>query len=61
MDRAELEQRLTCVEYGAVSDGRAEGWRAVLAGGIVEGVDIGQVEVGTYCPTCAEGVRRLKG
>lgn len=53
MERAELEQQLTCVECGAHSDERAEG-RAFLAGGVVEGVDAGELEVGVYCPVCAD-------
>lgn len=45
---------MTYVEWGAVSDGQAEGWGAFLAGGTVDGVDVGQLEVATCCPTCAE-------
>lgn len=51
---AVLERPLVCVECGALSDERAEGWRAVLAGGLVDGVDRGELEVGVYCPECAE-------
>ena len=41
--------RLTCAECGAVSDERAEGWRAYLAGDFDE-VD----EVLSFCASCAE-------
>ena len=53
VERTELEQQLTCVECGALSDERAEGWHAHLAGGVVDGYDIGQLEVAVYCPACA--------
>lgn len=42
--------RLTCLECGARSDNHARGWRAVMGGGF-EGEP---VEVGVYCPDCAE-------
>lgn len=53
--RTELEPPpLTCVECGAESDGHAEGWHALLAGGVVDGVDVGELEV----PRTARGALR---
>jgi hypothetical protein len=53
---AEMDQiqvatpRLVCVECETVSDERARGWKAYVGGGY----DGDEVEVGTYCPSCAE-------
>jgi hypothetical protein len=43
-------RRLVCVECQTESDERARGWRAYVGGGF----DGDEVEVGTYCPPCAE-------
>jgi hypothetical protein len=43
-------RRLVCIECEAVSDERARGWKAYVGGGY----DDDEVEVGTYCPSCAE-------
>jgi hypothetical protein len=43
-------RRLLCVECETESDERARGWRAYVGGGF----DGDEVEVGTYCPACAE-------
>jgi hypothetical protein len=43
-------QRLVCLECETVSDERARGWKAYVGGGF----DGDEVEVGTYCPSCAE-------
>lgn len=43
-------RRLVCIECETVSDERARGWRAYVGGGY----DGDEVEVGTYCPSCAE-------
>ena len=53
MARAEAEWRLTCIECDTSSDDRAEGWEAHLAGGVVHGIDTGELEVAIYCPDCA--------
>jgi hypothetical protein len=42
--------RLTCLECRTVSDDSARGWRAYV-GGDVDGEPI---QVGVYCPACAE-------
>ena len=42
--------RLVCIECETVSDERARGWKAYVGGGF----DGDEVEVGTYCPSCAE-------
>lgn len=59
-DEAEMEagmeqiqlatRRLVCIECETVSDERARGWRAYVGGGF----DGDEVEVGTYCPSCAK-------
>lgn len=55
METARVESKpLICVECGAVADGQAGRWRAYLAGGHVEGHDLGELEVGVYWPACAE-------
>jgi hypothetical protein len=41
--------RLVCVQCGRRSGPREFGWRVYLAGGY----DIGELEVGVYCPECA--------
>ena len=52
VELAELDQRLPCIECGAVSDERADGWQAHLAGGVLTATTIGELEVGVYCPAC---------
>jgi hypothetical protein len=41
---------LVCLECGAESVGGAVGWRAYMGGGC----DGDEVEIGCYCPDCAE-------
>jgi hypothetical protein len=49
--KAELTPRaLVCVECREVSDERAKGWKAYIGGGF----DGDEVEVGAFCPSCAE-------
>lgn len=43
-------RRLVCIECETESDERARGWRAYVGGGF----DGDEVEVGTYCPACAD-------
>jgi hypothetical protein len=51
MEQVEVAtRRLHCIECETVSDERARGWRAYVGGGF----DGDEVEVGTYCPACAE-------
>ena len=51
MDQVGLAmRRLVCIECTAVSDERARGWKAYVGGGF----DGDELEVGTYCPSCAE-------
>jgi hypothetical protein len=53
MERTKVERPLVCQECGAVCDERAQEWEAHLGGGAVEGVDLGELVVGIYCPDCA--------
>lgn len=41
---------LVCLECRAVSDELAKGWKAYVGGGF----DGDEVEVGVFCPGCAE-------
>ena len=41
--------RLVCAECGRETIAAEKGWRAVLAGGVED-----ELEVGVYCPACAE-------
>ena len=51
MEQVQLAaRRLVCIECDAVSDERARGWKAYLGGGF----DGDELEVGTYCPACAD-------
>jgi hypothetical protein len=45
-----LPQALVCIECRTVSDERATGWKAYVGGGF----DGDEVEVGVFCPECAE-------
>jgi hypothetical protein len=38
-----------CLECGRETTGAEKGWRAVLAGGVED-----ELEVAVYCPSCAE-------
>jgi len=45
-----IPRSLVCIECRAVSDERATGWKAYMGGGF----DGDEVEVGVFCPECAE-------
>jgi hypothetical protein len=48
-DQALKPRRLVCVECGRETTSAERVWRAVLAGGVGD-----ELEVAVYCPACAE-------
>jgi hypothetical protein len=44
--------QLVCIECAAAAEGRASGWRALIAD---DPRDDESAEVAVYCPACAEG------